>query len=155
MTDPTTERQKFEEWFIEKSEAVGNTDLAWEAWLARAEQSSEAPPQWITVTEKLPITNHRVLIWFRLERNPEKWGPLFGEISCGHWRPEGGNGNFDEYVSHWMEAPSKPETPRPEGKAPQSVLVCEKCGHSNDLFLHLPTVAETPRPVSPSQTDKD
>ena len=51
---------------------------------------------------------------------------------------------WDAKLMGWMARAEQ------SAEAPQSVLVCEKCGHSNDLFLHLPTVAETPRPVSPS-----
>lgn len=29
-----------------------------------------------------------------------------GHVSCGHWRPGGGNGNFDDDVLGWMPLPA-------------------------------------------------
>lgn len=31
-----------------------------------------------------------------------------GHVSVGHWRPSGGNGNFDDDVEGWMPLPSLP-----------------------------------------------
>lgn len=68
--------------------------------------------QWIPVSERLPEQSTRVLIWYR--RSFNEWRPEFGEISLGHWRPDGGNGNFDNDVLHWMPLPEPPaQTPTP------------------------------------------
>ena len=67
--------------------------------------------KWISVKDSLPEEHERVLIWWK-ENNPAD-GPeyyaLFGKISSGHWRPEGGYGNFDDRVSHWMREPAPPK----------------------------------------------
>lgn len=35
-------------------------------------------------------------------------GIRIGHVWCGHWRPSGGNGNFDADVLGWMPLPDKP-----------------------------------------------
>ena len=78
---------------------------------------------WIAVSEKLPVEStleqrHYVLAWFNwgADRN---WyqAHQFAEIVSGHWRPSGGNGNFDKYVTHWMSLPPAPPA-SPAGRKP-------------------------------------
>ncbi len=72
--------------------------------------------KWISVKERLPVEStlekrNFVLAWFDYgspERNNDFGNLHFAEISCGHWRPIGGNGNFDKYVTHWMMPPKAP-----------------------------------------------
>ncbi len=71
--------------------------------------------EWISVEDRLPDENVRVLMWFRAAAN--EWRATFGEINCGHWRPEGGNGNFDDRVTHWMRLPDSPVA-SPEKETP-------------------------------------
>jgi hypothetical protein len=66
----------------------------------------------ISVKDALPPPNTYVLAYFVYERPDNflcrnRW--VFAEISCGHWRPEGGNGNFDEHVTHWVPMLEVPE----------------------------------------------
>src|ERR1700733_14341708 len=77
---------------------------------------------WVSVEESLPAEKTRVLVWFR-ENDPDgpRWLPRFGEISCGHWRPEGGNGNFDDRITHWMPLPCAPGVPSPPQPLPPRV----------------------------------
>ena len=43
------------------------------------------------------------------------WGRIkIGHVSCGHWRPAGGNGNFDDDVEGWMPMPQEPQS-TPQG----------------------------------------
>jgi len=65
---------------------------------------------WIKVSDQLPPENKRVLVWYKTHvPGGVEYVARFGEISCGHWRPEGGNGNFDSHVSHWMPVPEGPK----------------------------------------------
>ena len=72
--------------------------------------------EWISVKDRLPEIHEDVLIWFR--------GTVcFGDrTSDGHWRPEGGNGNFDDDITHWMPLP---DPPKPAGTKRWK---CEGCG---------------------------
>ena len=70
-------------------------------WIARGKQEA-----WISVEDRLPAPNVRVRVWFR--DTGKEWRERYGEINCGHWRPEGGNGNFDDYVTHWMHTAAAP-----------------------------------------------
>jgi len=78
--------------------------------LLAALQALKSP--WVACAERLPPENERVLIWYRGHRagsgRHDSFYSLFGEISCGHWRPEGGNGNFDDRVSYWSALPKPP-----------------------------------------------
>ena len=73
----------------------------------------ERAERWIPVSEGLPKPKERVLIRF-LEYDPDLRQKInvtrFGEIVNGHWRPEGGNGNFDDRVTSWRPLPSAPDT---------------------------------------------
>jgi hypothetical protein len=72
--------------------------------------------EWISVKDRLPeeseaMNQNYVLAYFDWGR-PARIVPLkiqFAEISCGHWRPMGGNGNFDKEVTHWMPLPEAPK----------------------------------------------
>lgn len=75
--------------------------------------------EWISVKDRLPpeapdyCTDpyaSYVLIWYfgTLPDFTEEWHVRIGEHVCGHWRPVGSNGNFDDRVSHWMPLPSGP-----------------------------------------------
>lgn len=37
-------------------------------------------------------------------------GIRIGHVSCGHWRPNGANGDFDDDVLGWMPLPSFTDT---------------------------------------------
>jgi len=77
---------------------------------SRLAQQEEDAQRWIRVDERCPEEGVRVLIKFK-ESAPD--GCFFeariGERRVGHWRPEGGNGNFDDRVSHWMPIPPLPQ----------------------------------------------
>jgi len=72
-------------------------------------QRKENVMAWISVKKRLPPEHERVLIWWH-DNDPSgpKYYARFGEINCGHWRPDGGNGNFDDRVSHWQPVPEAP-----------------------------------------------
>jgi len=71
---------------------------------------------WIPVSERLPAEStlekkNIVLAWFdygNILENRDFGGIHFAEISCGHWRPINGNGNFDKYVTYWQPPPPPP-----------------------------------------------
>lgn len=44
-----------------------------------------------------------------IDENPIK----IGHVSCGHWRPVGSNGNFDNDVAGWMPLPPLPQKEQP------------------------------------------
>lgn len=62
--------------------------------------------EWIPCAERRPAENVYVLVWYHASY--PGWRVSIGEISCGHWRPEGGNGNFDADITHWMPLPEPP-----------------------------------------------
>ena len=65
---------------------------------------------WIPVSERLPDIGVMVLAWFAWPHVDHSYRHVeMAEISTGHWRPKGGNGNFDEYVTHWMPLPEPPK----------------------------------------------
>lgn len=66
---------------------------------------------WISVKERLPEPKQRVMIWF-FDNPIDGYEIRFGEISCGHFRPEGGNGNFDDRITHWRPLPDPPKESR-------------------------------------------
>ena len=75
--------------------------------------------KWTPCTEALPVERNLVLIWYRCAVS--EWRVSMGEHVSGHWRPEGGNGNFDDYVTHWMPLPEPPtDTNLPHKKIGQS-----------------------------------
>lgn len=70
-------------------------------------EKAKAAMRWIPVSERLPKEDERVLIWF-------EWGSRdayieFGRHINGHFRPTGGNGNFDDCVRYWMPLPAAPK----------------------------------------------
>jgi hypothetical protein len=69
----------------------------------------EKEPEWISVEERLPQENERVLIWFN-EGKIYGSRARFGWIFQGHWKPEGGNGNFDDRVAYWARILAPPKT---------------------------------------------
>ena len=75
-----------------------------------AGRSSEAVEQWRDPKDKpqnLPGEHHSedVLIVMR-DAWDKKLSCRIGHVSLGHWRPSGGNGNFDDAVFGWMPMPS-------------------------------------------------
>ena len=62
-------------------------------------------PAWTPASEP-PPENVKVLVWYRASY--PGWRVAIGEVSCGHWRPEGGNGNFDDAITYWMPLPQAP-----------------------------------------------
>lgn len=48
---------------------------------------------------------------FQIERSFYKHASPFviGHVSNGHWRPNGGNGNFDSRYKAWCELPEPPK----------------------------------------------
>lgn len=65
--------------------------------------------RWISVKESLPDEGVWVLAWFEWNHGTQLHRLQIAEISAKHWRPEGGNGNFDSYVTHWMPLPAAPQ----------------------------------------------
>ncbi len=70
-------------------------------------------PSWRKAEDKpehLPGEYHSrpVLLLMKANRWADNdWGRIkIGHVSIGHWRPAGGNGNFDDDVEGWMELPS-------------------------------------------------
>jgi hypothetical protein len=63
--------------------------------------------KWRCAKTDRPPENQPVLIWYRASH--PGWRVYVGEVSCGHWRPEGGNGNFDGDITHWMPFPEAPK----------------------------------------------
>ena len=79
----------------------------WRAMAMETNQSSG--PNWRSPKDKpanLPGEHHseNVLIVMRdwVDRGPVV---KIGHVSLGHWRPAGGNGNFDNDVLGWMPLP--------------------------------------------------
>jgi len=68
----------------------------------------EQAPRWIPVEEKLPKEGVLVLAWFHEEYRPAYWRSRLAEIRNGHWRPEGGDGDFDDHITHWQPLPDPP-----------------------------------------------
>jgi hypothetical protein len=86
-------------------EGAGHTPEAPIALCDLALKGLQAEARWIPVSERLPNSYERVLVWFLDHDLPHV---RFGSIASGHWRPEGGNGNFDDVVTHWMPLPAAP-----------------------------------------------
>jgi hypothetical protein len=68
---------------------------------------------WISTTQydaPLPKDGQTVLIWYR--QAPNGWRVYLGHYShlLKQWRPEGGNGNFNDDISHWMPLPEEPKS---------------------------------------------
>jgi hypothetical protein len=90
--------------------------------------------QWISVEERLPEPNRRVMVWYceEMKHGTKRYGVRFGEISCGHWRPDGGNGNFDDRVTHWQELPAPPGSVAPPEAEQRGLTICPMCERSVD-----------------------
>jgi len=83
--------------------------IFYEAASALAAQREELERlHWIPVTERLPLNDELVMIWFEWGMHEKR--VAFGRRVNGHWRPEGGNGNFDDSVNWWMPLPAAPAT---------------------------------------------
>jgi hypothetical protein len=81
---------------------------------------------WIRKEDSIPEIHQRVILWFR--SSPNEWGVRFGERTYdGHFRPEGGNGNFDDDVSHWMLLPEPPEHDH-DWRGIDTGRMCYSCG---------------------------
>ena len=65
--------------------------------------------RWIPSTRKpphLPGEHHSADVLIRMKAyQPDDHGICIGHVSLGHWRPNGGNGNFDNEVIEWMPLP--------------------------------------------------
>ena len=77
--------------------------------------SGEALQRWRDPKDKpphLPGEHHSedVLIAMKPRAlfGEEDHGIRIGHVSLGHWRPAGGNGNFDDDVLGWMPLPPSP-----------------------------------------------
>jgi len=78
--------------------------LATEALSARPEDG------WISTApgHPLPKPNETVLIWYN--QKPDGWRVYLGRYihQLDQWRPEGGNGDFRDLISHWRPLPASP-----------------------------------------------
>jgi hypothetical protein len=74
---------------------------------------------WISVEDRLPTDDRKVLIWWSRAEDDENFRPVpgvaFGRyIHClKEWRPVGCNGNFNDQVTHWMPPPEPPKEDKP------------------------------------------
>ena len=85
-------------------------------WASEDTPAPEATPhEWRDPKDKppnLPGEHHSQDVLLKM--NPRRMlgdddhGIRIGHVSCGHWRPSGGNGNFDADVLGWMPLPSYP-----------------------------------------------
>ena len=82
---------------------------------ARTAAPEATPHEWRDPKDKppnLPGEHHSQDVLLKM--NPRRMlgdddhGIRIGHVSCGHWRPSGGNGNFDADVLGWMPLPSYP-----------------------------------------------
>ena len=82
--------------------------------------SRHTPESWrspLDKPENLPGEYHSedVLICMKPRAWVDEQPIKIGHVSCGHWRPAGGNGNFDDDILGWMPLP-KPCATHGDGK---------------------------------------
>lgn len=75
--------------------------------------SPEAASIWRDPKDKpphLPGEHHSQSVLLLMKRHGwiDEERIKIGHVSVGHWRPSGGNGNFDDDVEGWMPLPSVP-----------------------------------------------
>jgi len=82
-----------------------------------AASSKPYGPSWLSPKDKpahLPGEHHSedVLI-VMIDSWSHQPAIRIGHVSLGHWRPSGGNGNFDDDVIAWMPLPALPKLLKP------------------------------------------
>ena len=95
-----TQREEFEKWFFEngflKSATIGEKMLMLQAWKAAKEQ---AVPEWIPVSERLPMDGENVLIFDKYCTHGSIYTLMYYD---GFMLKHKG-------VTHWMPLPEAPE----------------------------------------------
>ncbi len=94
-------------------------DFLHEVKAAALRGAEQCGPNWLDPTDKpphLPGEHHSQNVLLLMKKRGGMWEEeriRIGHVSCGHWRPSGGNGNFDDDVEGWMPLPP---TPSPQGE---------------------------------------
>ena len=95
-----TQREEFEKWFFEngflKSATIGEKMLMLQAWKAAKQQ---AVPEWIPVSERLPMDGENVLIFDKYCTHGSIYTLMYYD---GFMLKHKG-------VTHWMPLPAAPE----------------------------------------------
>lgn len=79
----------------------------WPVWRDIKDKPENIPGQYHSRTVILCMTDDR----WAIERSFDEHASPFclGHVSNGHWRPNGGNGNFDSRYKAWCELPELPQ----------------------------------------------
>lgn len=97
-----------------KQEMCGVVAALIQKALNESSRNEADQPTWRDPKDKpahLPGEHHSEDVLLLMKDWTEPVGKAYriGHVSLGHWRPNGGNGNFDDDVLAWMPLPSAPE----------------------------------------------